>query len=275
MISNSFKPYIIAIPSYKRHDIIQQKTLKLLHNHNISRSRIYIFVANQEEYNIYINNIPINLYNSIIIGKIGLKDQRNYISKYFPENTNIVQMDDDLDDIVQLYQNKITSTLKQKYNSKTIKKIINYTKSIPNLDLFIKQAFKLCKAKKSYLWGVYPLDNAYFMTPTITTELKFIVGPFWGCINRHDNDLQLTISEKENSQRTLQYYTKDGIVIRFNNIGVSTKYYKNKGGMQAESKNRSLEAKKSAEYLHKLYPKLTKITYRKNGFPEIKLLTTH
>ena len=39
------KPYIIAIPSYKRSDIIQKKTLHLLQKHNISISRIYIFVA--------------------------------------------------------------------------------------------------------------------------------------------------------------------------------------------------------------------------------------
>jgi hypothetical protein len=264
------KPYIIAIPSYKRSDIIQKKTLHLLQKHNISISRIYIFVANQDEYNIYKNNIQSNLYNSLIVGKLGLKDQRNFISHYFPINTCIVQMDDDLDDIVELHQKNISS-IKKKYTSKNLKKIINYTQTINNLDQFIQDAFKLCKEKKAFLWGVYPLANAYFMTPTISKELNFIVGPFWGCINRHDSDLQLSISEKENSERTLQYCTKDQIVIRFNNIGVSTKYYKNQGGMQAESKDRKQEALKSVNYLHKLYPKLTKITYRKNGFPEIKL----
>ena len=111
------------------------------------------------------------------------------------------------------------------------------------------------------------------MTDTITTDLRFIVGPFWGMINRHRPDLQLTIDEKENSERTLQHWVIDGTVLRFNNIGIETNYYKNKGGMQEEGKNRKEEALQSVIYLHKQYPKITKIHLgKKSGVPEIKLI---
>ena len=43
--------------------------------------------------------------------------------------------------------------------------------------------------------------------------------------------------------------------------------------MQSEGKDRKIEAMKSAEYLHKKYPRLTKIFLgKKSGVPEVKLL---
>ena len=132
----------------------------------------------------------------------------------------------------------------------------------------------MCTEQNIFLWGVYPLDNGYFMTNKITTDLRFIVGPMWGMINRHLPELKLTIDEKENTERTLQHWTIDGAVLRFNNIGIDTNYYKNKGGMQNEGKNRKEEALKSVYYLNKMYPKITKIYLKKkSGMPEIKLVS--
>ena len=275
------RSYIIAIPSYKRSDIIQTKTLAVLKKHNINPSRINIFVANEEEYKIYKEAIPSDLYNKIIIGELGLKNQRNFISNYYPEGVNIVQMDDDIEKIVELKQkthsyNSKSTTLK----SFNLNKIYNKTpkrnrrvKPIEHLDSFIKSAFKLCKLKSVYLWGVYPLPNPFFMTDKITTNLQFIVGPMWGMINRHKPELQLTMDEKENTQRTLQFYTLDGSVIRFNYIGIKTNYYKNKGGMQAESKDRRTEALKSVLDLHEQYPSLTRVKLSSKGrMPELHLV---
>ena len=112
------------------------------------------------------------------------------------------------------------------------------------------------------------------MTDTTTTDLRFIVGPMFGMINRHRPDLQLTLDEKENSERTLQHWVIDKKVLRFNNIGIETNYYKNKGGMQNDGKDRKAEALKSVIYLHNKYPSITKIHLgKKSGVPEIKLLS--
>ena len=285
--------YIIVIPSYNRVDIIQVKTLALLRRHGISSTKINIFVANQEEYDLYNKTINKQLYNKLIIGVIGLKNQRNFIMKYYPEGTHIVQMDDDLDNIVELvitkknkssrqqnHTNNITNNKVFNKSGKSIKSSIKSGKSsiksikpITNLDKFIIKAFNICNDNKIFLWGVYPLINAYFMTDKITKDLRFIVGPMWGMINRHRQDLKLTIDEKENSERTLQYWVADGAVLRFNYIGIDTKYYKNKGGMQSEEKNRKEEALKSVYYLNKMYPTLTKISLtKKSGMPEIKMV---
>jgi len=282
--STTTTKYTIAIPSYKRSTLIQSKTLKTLHRHGIQARKINIFVANDDEYKIYKAAIPKQLYNNLIIGEIGLKNQRNFISNYYPVGTHIVELDDDIDDIIQLHTRtkqqpthpKQLQTQKQLQSiSSPLSKSANYTTPINNLDLFIKKAFKLCSEKQAYLWGVYPVSNPYFMTDTVTTDLRFIVGPMWGIINRHSDDLILSIDEKENTQRTLQYYVKDSTVIRFNNISIITKYYKTPGGMQETHGNRSISAMKSAQLLHAQYPTLTTVwRRRKTGFPEVRLLKT-
>jgi hypothetical protein len=261
---NTNLSYQIAIPTYQRPDIIQHKTLALLHQHNINPKLITLFVANDTEAELYKSKVPSNLYGKIVIGEKGLKNQRNFISRYYPEGTMVVEFDDDVAKIVEL----VVVTKKSKKNDKSLK-------PISNLDVFIKNAFDMCRKNNIFLWGVYPLANAHFMTDTVTTDLRFIVGPMWGMINRHRNDLLLTIDEKENSERTLQFWTADKTVLRFNNVAIETAYYKNKGGMQAEGKNRRDEALKSAIYLHGKYPDLTKIYLgKKSGVPEVRLLRT-
>jgi hypothetical protein len=272
-ISAADTKYTIAIPSYNRQDTIQTHTLAVLNRHNIKPSHITIFVANQEQHDIYKAAIPQFLYNNLVIGVLGLKNQRNFISDYYPEGAHIVEMDDDIKQIVQLVT---TQKVGKKSGRLTTRKTIKphkTTKPIEDLDGFIIKAFEMCTELNIFLWGVYPLINAYFMTDKITKDLRFIVGPMWGMINRHRQDLKLTIDEKENSERTLQYWVADGAVLRFNYIGIDTKYYKNKGGMQSEGKNRKEEALKSVYYLNKMYPTLTKISLtKKSGMPEIKMI---
>jgi len=272
-ISAADTKYTIAIPSYNRQDTIQTHTLAVLNRHHIKPSHITIFVANQEQHDIYKAAIPQFLYNNLVIGVLGLKNQRNFISDYYPEGAHIVEMDDDIKQIVQLVT---TQKVGKKSGRLTTRKTIKphkTTKPIEDLDGFIIKAFEMCTELNIFLWGVYPLINAYFMTDKITKDLRFIVGPMWGMINRHRQDLKLTIDEKENSERTLQYWVADGAVLRFNYIGIDTKYYKNKGGMQSEGKNRKEEALKSVYYLNKMYPTLTKISLtKKSGMPEIKMI---
>jgi hypothetical protein len=42
--------YIVCIPSYKRAELCNEKTLNMLKENNIPAKKIYVYVANQEEY---------------------------------------------------------------------------------------------------------------------------------------------------------------------------------------------------------------------------------
>jgi len=275
------QPYIIAIPSYQRAETIINKTLKTLFNHQIPANLITIFLANKEEYITYsklfqkpnnkFSSLDVKYINylqsiSMVIGEKGLKNQRNFISNFYLDKQKIVQMDDDIEGVKMLVVNK-----KDEKNRK-----LWQLEDVPNLHQLIIDTFKMSIKLSAFLWGIYPIANPYFMSPKVTSELKFIVGPMFGIINRKDGSLKLSIDEKENVERTLQYFMKDKAVLRLNNVTVITKYYTNPGGMQADKdakKNRMLDAEKSAQYLHKKYPDLTKIFYRKKtNRPEIKLI---
>ena len=279
--------YVIAIPTYKRQNIIITKTLFLLYTYNIKPKNIILFLANKTEKENYkqlltnteqiakilkqskklkiiqflkknekliqkYKNFLTKIINQSIIGKPGLAKQRNFIRDYFPEEENIVQMDDDLDYIWTLDVDKKDI----KNNKKYIKRELH------NLDKMIRYAFNMCKTHNCNLWGIYPIDNAYFMRPSISLHLKFIVGPFFGYINNKSNNLKLKLNEKENAERTLKHYHKDKSVLRFNNISITTDYYKVPGGMQSNNTNRNLAASKSAKILAKQFPKYVKIFYK-------------
>jgi hypothetical protein len=253
--------YVIAIPSYQRAELLSRKTLKVLSEYKIPRTRIYVFVANQEEKTKYLNTLDPKTYGHLIIGEKGLKNQRNFISRYFSSGQEILNLDDDLAGF------NILQTHGSTFNKKE-----NYLIKMPDFDQFIKDSFKTIKKHNLFLWGIYPINNPYFMTPKITSDIRLIVGPCWGNINRHSKDLILTIDEKEDVERTLQYYTKDGGVMRFNNISVDTSYYVNPGGMQGLGRDRKKDSLESAIYLNKKYPDLTQLHLtKKSGIAEVKL----
>jgi hypothetical protein len=347
------KPYIIAIPTYSREKIIFERTLKTLYECNVKSELIHLFLASKKEEEKYLNIFHTQLEDvrykkwlsklKYIIGVLGLKNQRNFISDFYLEGQHIIQMDDDIQDLYFLKWNsnniknkkewflesfrtrlifnktrltnktkklisksfggflqtniKINKTVNPKSKiykntknnaknntknnaknntnilSNQISKLqlqLQYPSSLHNL--FIS-TFKYCVLNKIYLWGIYPVENAWFMSSYPTTDLRFIVGPCFGIINRRLGNLKLTLDEKENVERTLQYWSNDGIVLRLNNITLRTQYYKVPGGMQTEGKSRKTEALKSAEILHSRYPNITKIYLgKKSGHPELKLI---
>ena len=88
--------WIIAIPSYKRHDIIMEKSLSTLKHYKVPPSRMTIFVANKEEKKLYEEAIPTGTVKDIMIGVVSLDKVRNFILDYYPKGKHIVVMDDDI-----------------------------------------------------------------------------------------------------------------------------------------------------------------------------------
>ncbi len=241
--------YIIAIPSFNRPKELKKKTLALLKRYNIPKEKIMIFVANNEEYEVYKALLDPETYRDLQVGEAGLTKQRIFISNFFKEGANIVSMDDDLEEILVKVDDK-------------------NKKPIEDLEKWIKESFELCIQDNCYLWGVYPVNNPYFMKDNITKDLRFIIGCIYGYINRHDKDLHPKTKVKEDYERTILYYLKDKKVMRFNNITMKTKFMA-VGGLGADRYEKSIEAQ---NYLKETYPTIIKPFFRKNGFPEVKLL---
>jgi hypothetical protein len=171
----------------------------------------------------------------------------------WPENKQIVFLDDDV---------KSIDLKMAKYKS---------------LDTFIKDAYKECKEQGAFIWGVYPVFNPFFRKtkPIITTCLNYIVGAFYGIINRpklKSLDLTLTAEngQKEDVERTIRYFLTDGIVLRFNKVGFETKYYGKEGGL-GTFEDRLKPMKEASQRLLKQYSQYGYIATKPNGMTEFRL----
>jgi len=244
--------YVIAIPSYNRADTIAGKTLSCLLDGGVSPSRITIFVANKTQEKMYQSVVPREMYKDIVVGKVGIANQRKFISHYYPVGTYIVSMDDDVEDLKMLRGDKLAT--------------------IRDLDGLFTRAYAVLKKEKLYIWGIYPVQNPFFMHNTTTTNLKFIIGVTFGYINRRLKRLEPSprAEGKEDYEQSILYYKEDGGVVRFNNITHKTKF-NSVGGLGAD---RQLMNKRAAEYLESAYPDIVSIFHRKNGMTEIRLART-
>ena len=243
----------IAIPSYKRHKYLGDKTLKTLHNFGYEIKDIDIFVGNDEEYELYKSEYP--EYN-IIVGVVGMRQIREFIFNYYEEGTHVLSLDDDIIDIKMKNPNEDEKSCLVK---------------LDNLKEIIDRGFKQCIENNTILWGIYPCDNHGFMKNNITTHLAFCVGWMWGCIIDKEC-LKLNISQYEDYERTVKVFKKYGKVIRLNNICAKTKYNNNIGGMCDD--NRINIMKRDLEILKELYSDYIIIKTKKSSVigvnPQIK-----
>jgi len=245
--------YVVAIPSYDRAKSLAKKTLTMLKKGKVERSKIYIFVANKSEEQLYRDALPSHLYNKIVVGKLGIANQRIFIKNYFSKGQEVVSIDDDVEHIFRLNGEK--------------------TSKISNIDSFFKKAFERLHKEKLFLWGIYPIGNTFYMKgkQKVTTSLRFIIGVLHGYIVRNDKDLEPSPSAegKEDYEQSILYFKKDGGVLRFNNIGAKTQFFA-PGGL-GNIKKRIVSSKKAAGYLEKQYPDMVTKYHRDNGMAEVRL----
>lgn len=246
-----------VIPSYKRLDIIESHTLKLLDDYNIPKNQIYIFVV-AEELDAYKSKLA--EYKNIILGEVGLANQRNFITNYFKEGDKLVNLDDDLKSFTQIKDN-----ITQDSQSRTQHYITSRLTDEKDFKDFILKAFNTCTKYNAYLWGIHQTHNYPWMRDSITFDLSFIAGHFWGCINRHHDSLKITIDIKEDYERTIKYWLLDRIVVKLNYIASYNNTYNNPGGCNATG-DRVEQSRISTNYLINTYPEY--ITARKHSITQ-------
>jgi hypothetical protein len=244
--------YVIVVPSYKRAAICNAKTLSTLHQLGIPKERINVFVV-KEEYNLYLSTLNPLYYNQLVIGVKGLVQQRRFIELSYPEGTRIVSIDDDIQ--------SLNLTFSQ-YKS---------------ADELFTAAFEECDKQNCFLFGLYPCNNPLILqrNKEITSHLTFIIGAFYGFINQpHDEALALTISpkyngNKEDVERSIKYFLRDGKVLRFNRVSFKTKYYGKDGGGLGTLNDRIIPMREATLEILEAYSKLTRKKVRPNGLYEV------
>lgn len=252
--------YQIAIPSFMRDQTLAKKTLKVLERYKIDPKRVTIFVANESERHKYAETLASSPYQNLVVAQQGIKEVRNFMWSYYPEGAPVVFMDDDIEEVLMLE---------------------GHNKLVPASDLYqdiIKAGFHAMRENHAYIWGIYASSNAGFMSSSVGVsegDLEdhqiesisvgncFIMGAFFGAVIRHDPKLLVHNDQKEDHERSILHFIKDGRVVRLDWAALKCPYNTGEGGLQD---SRTLESiKQGAVYMVSNYPKYVSIYERQSG----------
>jgi hypothetical protein len=196
--------YQIAVPSYKRYEILKTQTLPTLDKLKADRDKIHIFVANEEEEEQYRSVIG-NDYK-IIVGVAGIGWQRKFINSYFAKGERVVCVDDDVKGIFQKGEKRLEP--------------VDIT-----LDEIVNRGYELTEKYGSRLWGINHTFNSFYMKNEISIGLKYILGTFMGTYAHdwiwQDTDRPL-VNTGEDHHTSLRAFVRYGSVVRFEYLCLET-----------------------------------------------------
>jgi len=213
--------YQIAIMSYARPERLRDLTLKTLDRYHADHSRITVFVANEEQYQIYKQFVPHTI--KLKITTLGHFQSIKAAHMTYAPNTPLLILDDDIAALEQKQGDQLSE-----YDG--------------NLDNLVAVGFDICEKTKSRMWGIYPVRNAFYMSDEIVVGLRYIIGCCWGT---YAQDIAITTpnrllsSSGNDYETTLQSFKHHGSVVRLNYITAKTDYFAS-GGIDAELKTRGI-----------------------------------
>lgn len=206
--------YQIVIPSYQRAEICRDQTLSTLERLKTDKDKINIFVASQEQEEIY-REVLKDDYR-IIVGVRGISSQRKFYHNCFPENERLLSIDDDMSDLLELGDKKLVPT---RYR----------------LDEIAETGFSIAEAQGARQWGINPTMNHFFLKNHVSVGLRYICANFMGSYAKDwiftDPNRRMT-NTGEDHHSTLRGFTRYGAVVRLEYLCPKTKYFA-KGGIDA------------------------------------------
>jgi len=224
--------YRIAIPTYKRSSCVH--TLNYLKKENVPIDLITLFVADKEEYDLYFAKCP---EYKIVIGMLGIANQRNFITEYFHEGEYVISIDDDIRDIISL-------------------------SSLSFME-WVLDCISYMKTNNVELLGVNPTTNLHWAKARKGDYFKMgrylCVGVFHIYVVR--KQFKLTTNYIEDYERSMMYLKKDRAVARYNGVCIQTTYW-TKGGCSASGRTKEAYCE-NVKKLVDLYPDELHITMKK------------
>ena len=131
----------------------------------------------------------------------------------------------------------------------------------------VQMAVDNLKYRNAGLFGVLPIDDGRRFKQNITKHLTHILGSFFIC--RNHKNLQVTMTEKEDMERSILYFKRYGQILRYQGAGVCTKYGQGTGGLQTPGR----EDRIAAEILRfrNEYPEYISVVIKKGKRTDIIL----
>lgn len=233
----------IAIPSYKRPQTLCKKTLRYLERAGVPIEMINVFVASEEERVEYNNSFSDNYRPAIVVGVPGIHRQRAYIESYYAPGTHLVSMDDDVSSLKML-------------------------RPLPLLEFF-QRCFELADQEHCGLWGLSASSHTLSLKDEAVIGLRYCIGACFGFIT--GRVLEYPDPFTEDYTRSVEYYKRGWGLIRFNGVGINTRYFKEPGGLQ--SCNRTPEEQRAQmERLVERFPDLVRIRIREGKPVDARLV---
>ena len=230
------------------------KTFEIILRQRVPLARVFVFVADitvegqmQSELQRYLSVlVPRGFsFDNIVTGVKGILQQRNYIVNWvlnrFGDLQHVVSMDEDLDELLYKVPTRI---LKSGGEVGVLKPL-----EVGGLDAWIAHASESMLKFNCFIWSLNTSANPYYMrSDTIGTSNGMINGYFYGFRVRADTPelLPQFKSASEDRERSVRYFAKDGILLRYKMYAAKTKPFLNSGGLQDEYES-SLSLRKADE----------------------------
>ena len=241
----------IAVPSHRRADIFERKTLAMLTGSNVDMADVTIFLSDDHDARAY-EKLPLNGARLEVVGGKTVADKFNAIHDWFDEGDRVFVVEDDI---------TIVQGLAPNTNAKIVCEDLNGLmrvgfSQIPNGGIF----------------GIAPHDNAFFFSGKVSDTLKLVVAHAFGFVATNDDWLKVSQTAKTDYERTCRYFVRYGRTVRVDSYGVRTKSYTQPGGMQSDHTRdeRAMLETDACAYLVQRFPHLVRFNTRKKSlFPEL------
>lgn len=248
--------YQVVVPSYQRAEICRDQTLASLARLGVDKSRIHIFVANEEQEELYRSVIGDDY--PIIVGVRGISSQRKFYHNWFSEHERLISIDDDMAELLELGDGKLIPTL--------------YT-----LDEIAEMGFGIAEKENARLWGINPTMNHFFLKNHISVGLRYICANFMGSYAKDwifiDPKRRMT-NTGEDHHSTLRGFTRYGAVVRLEFLCPKTKYFA-KGGIDAcvteDGQTRAQRHAEELSWVQSQFPDISSIQIKAGGVVNLRL----
>ncbi len=241
-------PYEIAIVSERGPEAVRDGILVLLKAYQIPADKITIWITAPGQEQVYMNCLRPGTFARVFSSLTNcISDFYNRISTTYLPGTRIIYIKDTVTEFMEFDCNSVTR--------------VRPLRSL--LGLF-KTGFTECERHACSLWGIFPVAMPKYLQSTISTELKYISGDFWGCINPGPT-LQVQFSLYEDYERSILYYKRDGCIVRLNMVA----------GITAEDGATEKQSGKVARRLLEKFPEFVSLQpYKNTGSLQICLRDT-
>tara|TARA_R110002074_G_scaffold249235_1_gene421107 strand:- start:5347 stop:6177 length:831 start_codon:yes stop_codon:yes gene_type:complete len=235
---------IYAVPSYQRPKLLKNTTLKLLVHAEVEEIDLYINEDELATYQEELSDVSIQInYKTINFNGIG--KIRNHIRSNYPTGTNLLMIDDDIEEILIQKNNKLFP--------------------LENIKEFNESMFIEAEEIGAYYWSVQLHNNPYFMKKELIKGLTYCNGSWTGV--RIDNSLPkivTNINHFEDYLFSILHFIRDRNVLKAGNVCLKTKCFNPKGGICHQLggfDKRQTEAFKNSIMLNGYFNKLLNIKH--------------